>query len=174
MTLISNAPCIDGVVQVQPTLWKVGADWGAHYIYGKWFTSELCCFWIWRFLVWTVWRAGQDEQQGPGVGQGSGKCACVGVALERKTTSFMSHETQERRNCSESNAVCTSDCLDAHLWLWGKCLDAILSGGNLVFPLFTPYCGSIWEPQSWFRAPLCRELMMSRAEMVPQGQAEVW
>lgn len=39
-------------------------------------------------------------------------------------------------------------------------------GGNLVlFPLLSLYCGSIWEPQSQFRAPLCRELIMSRIGM---------
>lgn len=69
-------------------LWNLGAGWSTHYIYGKWFASELCCFWFWRFLVWIVWRTGQDEQQGPGVGQDSGKCVCVAVALERKTFSF--------------------------------------------------------------------------------------
>lgn len=39
-------------------------------------------------------------------------------------------------------------------------------GGNLqVFPLFTPDCGSTWEPQAGFRAPLCRELILSRIGM---------
>lgn len=44
-------------------------------------------------------RAGQTEQQGPGVSQGSGRCVCLQVAPEREILSFASAETGERRNC---------------------------------------------------------------------------
>lgn len=107
-------------------------------------------------------RAGQTEQQGPGVSQGSGRCVCLEVAPEREISSFASAQTGEHRNCLRAEPLIVwmlAYRCKASAWMQSS------PGKPGVISMLTLYCGSIWEPQPQFRAPLCRELIVSRGGM---------